>query len=63
MADLKTSADLLRALEDATRRELTSEEVNNQRVSFIFGSLKDDNNITKQRIREVLARNTGSLKR
>jgi hypothetical protein len=59
MTNLRTSETLISALKRASSKELTSDEINRQRISFIYGSLKPDSGITKDRIREVLDQNTG----
>jgi hypothetical protein len=59
MTELKTSELLLAALEEASKRELTAEELNKQRVSFIMGSLKESSTVTRSRFEEVLAEQEG----
>jgi hypothetical protein len=55
MTDLKSSDELLLQLHLAAERELTSEELHRQRISYIYGTLKDDNTVTRARIDEVLS--------
>ncbi len=59
MGNLKTPKSLLDALRDAAGHELTPEEIDQQRVSFIVGSLKETNNVTRARVQEVLAQQEG----
>jgi hypothetical protein len=55
--DLKTSPSLLDAL--ARVRSLTAEEVAKQRVSFVMGSLKTSNGITRAEVQEILNQQEG----
>ena len=59
--DLKTDADLIKALRDAARHQPTAEEVRAQRVSFIFSSIKESSGVTKARIEDVLAKQEGNV--
>lgn len=59
MTELKTSELLLAALKEASKRGLTAEELNKQRISFIMGSLKESSTVTRSRIQEVLAEQEG----
>ena len=57
--DLKTNKTLLDALKQASGRTQTSEEVESQRVSFVMGSLKSRNAVTRARVQEILAQQEG----
>lgn len=59
MDDLKTDSQLLTALEAASKRRTSMEELKHQRVSFIMGILKDNSGVTKSRIQNVLAQQEG----
>ena len=59
LVELKTSDNLLKALEVASSKILTAKEINEQRVSFIVG-MKGSSSITKSRIQEMLAYQDGS---
>ena len=59
VAELKTSAELLEALEKAASRKLTAAEMLEQRVSFVFGSMDSDSNVTHQHIKQVIAEQEG----
>ncbi len=59
MRDLHTDPAILRALRAAVGRELTPEEVEQQRISFVLGSLKHDSSVTRPQIRTILARQAG----
>jgi hypothetical protein len=59
MENLKTSADLLDKLKRATRQVLSEDEIRRQRASFVFGAINSDNDVTKERVEEILARHEG----
>ena len=59
MTELKTKASTLRALEDAVRRPLTSEEIEKQRVSFVMGSLDAESSMTREKVERLLAEQRG----
>jgi hypothetical protein len=64
MTDLpKTSEALVKALQNATARSLGPEEIEQQRVSFIMGSLSSNSNVTRARVEEVLAEQEGKKAR
>ena len=63
MTELKTDANLLRALQRASTRKPTAEELRQQRVSFIMGLLKENSGVTRSRIQEVLAKQDGTDRR
>ena len=57
--DLKTNVGLLEALEKAASRRLTSSEMLEQRVSFVFGSMDSDSDVTRQHIKQVIVEQEG----
>jgi hypothetical protein len=59
MTDLKTRESLLAALRSASRREPTAEEIEKQRVSFILGSLKEKNTMSREKVVELLRKQEG----
>lgn len=59
MTQLKTKPSLLEALEKASTRDLTSEEIRQQSVSFIMGTLKDSSDITRAKIEAALDKQEG----
>lgn len=59
MTNLWTDQALIKRLELAAAHELTAEEVNKQRISYILGTLKDESTVTRSKIREVLAEHEG----
>ena len=46
--------DLLQRLEELAGHEMTAEERFEQKVSFVFGMLDADSDITKDEVREIL---------
>ena len=63
MTELKTSDTLLAALRNNSTRSLSSQELHDQRVSFILGSLKETSHVTRARVDEVLAHQGGRVSR
>lgn len=59
MTNLKTNEALLRALKEASSRQISPEELKNQRISFIMGTVHPHSEITRDRVREVLAEQEG----
>ena len=59
MVDIHTKPSLLRALESAARRKPTVDEVKKQRVSFVMSAVKENRELTKARIEEILAEQEG----
>jgi hypothetical protein len=59
MTELKTDPSLVKALEEAAGAPLTAKEVEQQRVSFVMGSLKSDSAITRAKVEEILAQQKG----
>lgn len=55
MTKLHTSAALLDALTEASKKQVTADEIRKQRVSFIMGSLSDDSTVTRAKVTEILA--------
>ncbi len=59
---LKTSEELFKLIEKAKAHKPTENEIRQQRVSFIFGSLgKSSNAITRDRIQVVLDQQEGKV--
>jgi hypothetical protein len=57
--DLKTNAALLEALKRASVRGPTADEVAKQRLSFVMGSLKTTNEITRAEVQQILNQQEG----
>lgn len=56
---LKTDSSLLKALKEASSKKPDAEELAEQRVSFIFGSLDEDNSMTHDQIKQILDEQEG----
>lgn len=59
MTELKTKEATLQALQRASGKLPTPEQINKQRVSFIMGSLNKDSNVTRAKVQELLAQHEG----
>lgn len=59
MPELKTDPELLAALKRALSLPQSPEEVQQQRLSFIMGSLKTTNEITRAEVKQILAQQEG----
>jgi hypothetical protein len=57
--ELKTDPKLLAALQRALGTPQTPEEIDQQRLSFVMGSLKSTNQITRAQVQEILAQQEG----
>lgn len=57
--ELKTDPRLLAALQNCLGRPQTPEEIDQQRLSFVMGSLKSTNGITRAQVQEILAHQEG----
>lgn len=55
----KDPEDLVKKLHAAAKAEPNSEEILNQRVSFVMGSLKAESGVTRERVREIILRQEG----
>lgn len=60
MVSVKTNESLIQALEKAAKRKPTADELRQQRVSYVYGSVKSSNSLTKARIKDLLAEQLGS---
>lgn len=63
LTGLRSSERLLESLGRATARGVSKADVKEQRVSFIYGQIRDKAQITREQIREILARSEGDDKR
>ncbi len=57
--ELKTDSALLARLQAAARHEVTKQELRRQRVSFIYGNLPNESQITKHQVEAAIARIEG----
>jgi len=58
---LKTSPELLSKLKQTVERKLSAAEILEQRISFVFGSLKPGSGITRERVRQILLEHDGRV--
>lgn len=56
---LKTDEDLLKALREALSHKPTAEEIEEQRVSFVYGSLSSKSSVTRDQVRHFVADRDG----
>lgn len=59
MTELKTDESLLNALRSAAKRVPSAEELEQQRVSFVMGSLGRKSTTTRAQVEEMLAKQEG----
>jgi hypothetical protein len=50
---------LLKAMEDAAKPKLSSEEIHAQRVSFVLSSLSKDSRVTRAEVERILSDQEG----
>ena len=58
---LKTDPALLRKLQRSADHKPSADEIMKQRVSFVFGSMKSSSGVTRERVRQVLLEQDGSI--
>lgn len=57
---MKTNAGLLDAIKHLMSKKLSSNEIFEQRVSFVFGSMDVKNGVTKEHVRQVILDQVGA---
>lgn len=57
--DLQTSPDLLQALKGAAQRKQSADEILEQRVSFVYGSMGPENGVTREQVRMLILEQEG----
>ena len=57
--NLKTKPELLTALQESLNRRPTAHEIQEQRVSFVYGSLSSKSNVTREQVRKLLVEKDG----
>jgi hypothetical protein len=57
--ELKTDPKLLAALQQSLTMPQSPEDIDQQRLSFVMGSLKSTNGITRAQVQEILAHHEG----
>ncbi|HMV21906.1 MAG TPA: hypothetical protein PKL28_04405 [Rhodocyclaceae bacterium] len=56
---LKTNGALLEALKNAASKKPSAREVQEQRVSFVLGSMSSKSSVTREHIRQVIDEQEG----
>ena len=59
MAEIKTDPAVLRAMREAAGRPATQAEIQEQTVSFVMSSFRKTSEVTRVRVEEVLAEQSG----
>lgn len=54
MTEIKTAEGLLQSLKSAASRESSAAELNEQRISFIMGSINEHTGVTREKVKEIL---------
>jgi SpoU rRNA methylase family enzyme len=57
---LKSNARILAAIKRAAEHKQSPQEVMEQRVSFVFGSMGRDSGVTKEQVRQAILNQAGS---
>lgn len=60
VATLKTDVDLLKRLKESAKKPITKEELEQQRISFVFGNLPSDSTITREKVAKKIRMNEGA---
>jgi hypothetical protein len=59
VTEIQTNQVLLDALEKASSRTPSFDEMDKQRLSFVMGALPEGNDMTREEVQEVLERQEG----
>ena len=51
----RTPQELISALEKSAQQKLSAEEIQEQRVSFVYGSMDADSSVSKIQVRRILS--------
>lgn len=52
---INTDSELLNALRHSTDVKMTSTQALEQRVSYVYGAMKSDSDITREQVKKVIA--------
>lgn len=63
LLNLKTDSALLASLREAKSKTMTEEEIREQRVSFVYSSMGDKSDISRERIKEILDQQEGRTRK
>ncbi|MFK4075903.1 hypothetical protein ACI2KX_19515 [Ectopseudomonas khazarica] len=58
--NIQTNAELLGALQGATRHKQTASELLEQRVSFVYGSMGQKSGVTREQVRKLILEQEGA---
>ncbi|WP_141749548.1 hypothetical protein [Duganella phyllosphaerae] len=58
---IRTSPDLLRAIKEASTKTQTADEIRQQRISFVYGSLGAKSSVTRAQVESALERHEGRV--
>jgi hypothetical protein len=59
LTDLHTSEALIAKLKASASKTLTAEDILNQRISYVMGTLKDGSPVTRAKVKEILSMQDG----
>ncbi len=59
MPDIKTEQRLLAALKSAATTQLTSAEMQKQRISFVMGMIGDKSTVTREQVKNIVEKQEG----
>ena len=59
MKDVRTDPDLIEALRRSAGQEMTEEEIREQKISFIMGTVSVDSKITREEVAAHIDRMAG----
>lgn len=59
MTELRTNEALLNALQKASSRSPSFDQLDKQRLSFVMGALPENNGMTREEVQQVLERQEG----
>jgi len=60
IGNLKTNEHLIQRLQESASKPLSRDELERQRVSFVFGNLPQDSTITRDRVERKIKMNEGA---
>jgi hypothetical protein len=59
MADIRTDGRLLAKLKEAAGKPMTAEEIRNQRISYVMGTLDTESTLTRDEVERMLLQREG----
>lgn len=59
MFSMKTNAGLLDSIKKISSMHMSSREIIEQRISFVYGSIDSKNGITREKVRQVILEQVG----